>query len=322
MLALRRCLSASRRPPPPRPVPPIARASAGAVPFPSAGRGYATSPPLGSDGNLADVCNSNVISSPFPPIADASIFTAVPDFVSSSWTDPSVSGKVAVRDGSTGETRTFAQYGDRARRIASALRREYGIKPNDTVALYSLNNVDYLPICLGAAMVGARVTPINPLSTRDELAKVLVPSGSRVLFAHARLLPIALDAARDSPCVESVVVIPDAGSDATVEGAEELDRLATYEGGWSDEGSRYVVEDLSSHPVLLPYSSGTTGLPKGVMLSHANIVANLLQFDAVEGEVFPPEHKVGYRYWKIHEHNMCFPDFFPAPISFLTRKTL
>lgn len=54
----------------------------------------------------------------------------------------------------------------------------------------------------------------------------------------------------------------------------------------------YDVKELDKHPWLLPYSSGTTCLPKGCMLSHANLVVNLLQFDAVEKSVFPQDQKL------------------------------
>lgn len=274
MLTLRRCLT--------RRLPPVggrvARAGAAA-------RDITASPHLG-DGNLADVCNLNVVSSPFPPVPDVSRFPPVPDFVSSHW--KALADKVAIRDGSTGETRTFSEYDDRTNRIASALKSEYNLQPDETVALYSLNNVDYLPICLAVGRCGSKVTPINPLSTAGELSKILSSSGSKVLFTHAKLLPVALEAARSSPCVEHVVVIPYAEADSDLpEGAEHLDNLSAYEGA---DAVQHPIGDLTKHPWLLPYSSGTTGLPKGCMLSHANLVVNMLQMDAVEK--IPQDHKL------------------------------
>ena len=240
-------------------------------------------------GNLADVCNNNVVFSPFPPIASSDI-AAVPQFVSSRWRDPCLSDKVAIRDGSTGEMRTFSDYLNRMSRISSALTNEYHLKPDDTVALFSPNNVDYLPICLAVGLCGAKITPVNPLSTASELSKILVLSNSKILFTHSRLLPIALDAASAAPCVEDIVVIPDVQSDSSIpSGSEHLERLTTYE---TLNELLFHANDLKCHPWLLPYSSGTTGLPKGVMLSHANIIANLLQVDEVEKRVFPQEHKL------------------------------
>jgi len=86
-------------------------------------------------------------------------------------------------------------------------------------------------------------------------------------------------------------VIPDVQSDAKIpHGSEHLERLTAYEA--SDKNAQYDAIDVKSHPFLLPYSSGTTGLSKGCMLSHANIVANLLQTDEVERPVFPQHHKL------------------------------
>jgi hypothetical protein len=110
-------------------------------------------------GNLADKCNINIFSSPYPPI-QSSNFAPVPEFVSARWKDDSFANNVAIRDGSTGETRTFTQYRSRTNNIASALKSEYQLQPDDTVALFSPNNVDYLPICLAVGRCGARSHPL------------------------------------------------------------------------------------------------------------------------------------------------------------------
>mmetsp|Transcript_34432 Transcript_34432/g.61864 ORF Transcript_34432/g.61864 Transcript_34432/m.61864 type:complete len:588 (+) Transcript_34432:154-1917(+) len=280
MFTLRRCLTISKTR-----LPPTGRVARAVV----VARNFTASPPL-SNGNLADVCNLNVVSSSFPPVMDSSHYTSVPEFVSSNWKDPALINKVAIRDGSTGETRTFSEYHNHMNSIASALKLEYLLKPDETVALLSPNNVDYLPICLAVGLCGSKVAPINPLSTASELSKILVPSKSKILFTHAKLLPVALEAAHSAPCVEHVVVIPDVQSDIHLpEGAEHLKSLLAYE---NVEDNHYHISDLNNHPWLMPYSSGTTGLPKGCMLSHANIVVNLLQFDGVEKSVFPQDHKL------------------------------
>ena len=87
-------------------------------------------------------------------------------------------------------------------------------------------------------------------------------------------------------------MIPDVESDTNLpHGTVHLERLVEYTHcpplDSTVEDVHYHVDDVNNHPWLLPYSSGTTGLPKGVCLSHGNIVTNLLQLDEVEGMVFP-----------------------------------
>eukprot|EP00956_Cyclotella_meneghiniana_P013774 scaffold20186_cov71-Cyclotella_meneghiniana.AAC.2 len=181
--------------------------------------------------------------------------------------------------------------------IASALRFEYLLKPIDTVALFSPNNIDYLPICLAVAMCGSKLTPLNPLYTVQEMTTVLDRSSSKILFTHAKLLPVALEASAKSKSVEHIVVIPDPEKDCDLpSGAVDLAMLSGYKHSPNLEASvdevHHHVKDVNNHPWLLPYSSGTTGLPKGVCLSHGNMIANLLQLDEVEGTAFPMEHKL------------------------------
>ena len=61
-------------------------------------------------GTLADVCNINIVSSPFPPILDSDHYKPIPEFVSADWKNDKLAEKVAIRDGNTGEVRTFSDY--------------------------------------------------------------------------------------------------------------------------------------------------------------------------------------------------------------------
>ena len=141
-------------------------------------------------------------------------------------------------------------------------------------------------------MCGSKLTPLNPLYTDQEVTTILDRSSSKIIFVHAKLLPVALEAVSKSKTVQHVIVIPDAEKDTDLHsGAIDFKSLAGYQHAQRLEISvdevHDHVKDVDNHPWLLPYSSGTTGLPKGVCLSHGNMIANLLQFDEVEGAVFP-----------------------------------
>jgi len=171
--------------------------------------------------------------------------------------------KPALIDGPSGRTVTFAELKASVEGVAAGLA-ERGFGKGDVFALYAPNMPEYVIAFFGVAMAGGINTTINPLFTADELASQLNDSKARFLLTIPQFLEAAHSGASRSGVAEVFVL-------GEAEGATPFAEL-------SSAGAPPAVdfnpgEDL----VVLPYSSGTTGLPKGVMLTHRNLVANVAQ---------------------------------------------
>ncbi len=175
--------------------------------------------------------------------------------------------KPALIDGPSGRTITYAELGRSIRSFASGLAAR-GFGKGDVLAIYSPNLPEYAVAFHGAAAAGGKATTMNPLYTANEVAHQLTDSGARMLLTVGPFLDAALEAAGKAG-VDEVYVIGEG------EGARPVSELL------GDPDSAPEVEiDPAEDLAVLPYSSGTTGLPKGVMLRHDNLVANLEQIQA------------------------------------------
>lgn len=176
--------------------------------------------------------------------------------------------KAALIDGPSGRTLTYGQLAHMIRRAAAGLTRR-GFKKGDVFAIYSPNVPEYAIAFHGVASVGGINTTINPLYTAGELAHQLNDAGAKYLLTIPQFLDKALEAAEESD-VEEIFIFGEA------DGATPFAALLQGDGQPPD-----VTIDPKKDLVVLPYSSGTTGLSKGVMLTHFNLVANLYQIDAM-----------------------------------------
>jgi long-chain acyl-CoA synthetase len=163
---------------------------------------------------------------------------------------------------------SFAEWDRQANQVAHALLG-LGQNVGDRVALYTPNCPEYEIVFMGAARIGAVPTPLNPSYKEREVRHQLADSGASILFVHAALYPVVA-AVRDAvPEVRQVFVI---GDEAPAD-AQSFGQLISGKPDTAPEVS-LTMDDLAA----LPYSSGTTGLSKGVMLTQRNLVCNALQF--------------------------------------------
>jgi acyl-CoA synthetase (AMP-forming)/AMP-acid ligase II len=185
--------------------------------------------------------------------------------------------KVGFRE--AGVARTFAEHLDRTFRLADSLQSQLGVGRGDRFAVMALNSLAYFEL-YHAGFLGAGV--INPLNLRlapKELAYILSDSGTKVCFVDGFFAGL-IDQVRAETDLEQVVLI--GGGDAPHD--------VTYDELVAAGEPRVPDEPEEEDPVVLMYTGGTTGLPKGVLLDQRAEMLNLyhvaLQFGFREGEVF------------------------------------
>jgi acyl-CoA synthetase (AMP-forming)/AMP-acid ligase II len=173
--------------------------------------------------------------------------------------------RVAIRDAAGTTSYTFAALSDAIGALAGGLAAR-GFGPGSVLGLMAPNMPDYAVVFHGAATAGGTVTTVNPTYGPEEVRQQLQDAGATILVTVPMFLDTARAAAEGTAVSEIVVMGPaEAGGGATP--------LAELFGPPIEQ----VPVDPATHTVVLPYSSGTTGLPKGVMLTHRNLVANIEQ---------------------------------------------
>jgi acyl-CoA synthetase (AMP-forming)/AMP-acid ligase II len=201
-----------------------------------------------------------IIKSPYPAVEVPQ--TSLPEFVLEHAEERGAAS--AVIDGVTGRTLSYRDLAAQVRRVAAGLRA-HGLAKGDVLALCSPNGPEFVVTYYAAALAGAVVTTVNPVVTGDEMAAQLAAAGARWLVTTPEIF---LDKGRQAAAQVSL-------EESFVYGAAGGATPFAFLTGQAPTGTLPPLspDDLA----VLPFSSGTSGRPKGVMLTHHQLVSSLVQ---------------------------------------------
>ncbi|KAI1015538.1 hypothetical protein LB503_009874 [Fusarium chuoi] len=191
--------------------------------------------------------------------------------------------------GLTGQTYTVAEVRERVESMAKAIAKRLdwrvanGAEWDKVACVFSWNTIDYVPLTHALHRLNAIASPANAAYSVSELTYQLRSTSASVLFTCVHLLPVALEAAAAANISKDHIFILDMPGQTNNNGFVALSTLI-------DEGKhlpplpplRWVKEQGKRQVAYICFSSGTSGLPKGVMLSHYNIISNIALLVAYE----------------------------------------
>jgi len=164
---------------------------------------------------------------------------------------------------------TYAQLDDAAGRAAAALIAA-GIEPGDRVALVVGNVPEFVVALYGTFRAGAVAVPLNVMLTAEEIGYILADAGATALVAEMSFVPTVL-AVRDR--------LPDLSTVFVVTGPPVPPGTVSFEQALDDEAAALDILDSPDGLALVQYTSGTTAEPRGAMLEHEQLIANMNQLD-------------------------------------------
>jgi acyl-CoA synthetase (AMP-forming)/AMP-acid ligase II len=213
--------------------------------------------------------SKKVYQSPFPDLEIEAV-----DLVSKVFSNPfnTPLSRPLYIDAVTGEQYTYGHVITRTQSLAHGLQREFSLKADDVVALFSPNTIEYPIACHAIIGSQAIVAPTSAALTSSELHAQLKTSSARFIIVHTSLLSTAQAAAKGTS-VEKVIVLN--GQSPTQPTCQQL--ASTYPATPLRE---IPPREAPLRTAFICFSSGTSGPAKGVITTHQNITANLQQWRA------------------------------------------
>jgi fatty-acyl-CoA synthase len=210
----------------------------------------------------------------------------------------------------SGTRRSFGEMDSRVDQLAGALSQR-GVRAGDRVAVLMTNKLEQVESFLAIVRLGAICLPVNFRLAPPEVEYILADSGAKVLLVDEPSLPLVTDAVIRSAGLSSVIAA------ANPERAGALG-FESYEKALRDASAPPIVDVLDEAPAFLMYTSGTTGRPKGALLTHQNLNVNTINM-IVSLEIAPTDRRwlAGLPLFHIGGLNGILPFLFLGGVSYI-----
>lgn len=218
-----------------------------------------------------------VVKSPFPDVNLAEANGALPQFIMKDFLKEDRSSLEAIVDGSNGKSLTYKQAHDNTYSFAHSLRK-FGIKKGDCIAVISPNHLQFFTAFFGIGLTGAVSSCINPLYSEYEIESQIEATNAKMILTHPLCLEKVLKVKKNIP-----IMLMDDVPNKPAHVLEMKNFIQESLTSFDTKSFALPANFDSNDTYTIPFSSGTTGKSKGVMLTHRNLISNVLQMVPIEG---------------------------------------